>query len=164
MIRIVPTADKWVESFQRCLDAVARERKHIAMVEGPPVEVLRGFVGAIAGGMGVQLLAVEDEQLVVGWCDIIRHQREGFRHSGQMGMGVLERVRRQGVGRRLAAETIGKARAAGMDRIELEVFASNAPAVALYKKLGFVLEGTKRGARRIDGGVDDVLVMALLQK
>jgi len=161
MIRIVPTADKYVESFQRCLDSVARERRHIALVEAPPVEVVRGFVAAIVKGMGVQLLAVEGEDLVVGWCDIIRQQGEGFRHSGRLGMGVIERLRGQGIGKRLATETINKAKSAGMDRIELEVFASNAPAIALYKKLGFAIEGTKRKARRIDGGEDDVVLMAI---
>ena len=46
--------------------------------------------------------------------------------------------------------------------IELEVFASNTAAIALYRALGFVTEGTKRRARKLDGEYDDNVVMALL--
>ena len=49
-----------------------------------------------------------------------------------------------------------------MERIELEVFASNARAIALYESLGFMREGLKRRTRKLDDAYDDDLVMALL--
>jgi RimJ/RimL family protein N-acetyltransferase len=52
---------------------------------------------------------------------------------------------------------------AGLERIELEVFASNTRAFALYEKLGFVTEGVKRRARKLDGQYDDNVLMALLR-
>lgn len=45
-------------------------------------------------------------------------------------------------------------------RVELEVFASNTAAIALYEKLGFVVEGRKSRARKVDGAYDDDLIMA----
>jgi RimJ/RimL family protein N-acetyltransferase len=42
------------------------------------------------------------------------------------------------------------------------VFASNTRAFALYERLGFVREGLKRRARKLDGGYDDDVLMALL--
>lgn len=54
------------------------------------------------------------------------------------------------------------ARQAGMERIELDVFASNKAAIALYMKLGFVTEGVKCRARKLDGDYDDNVFMALL--
>jgi RimJ/RimL family protein N-acetyltransferase len=49
-----------------------------------------------------------------------------------------------------------------MERIELDVFASNKAAIALYLKLGFVTEGVKRRARKLDGEYDDNVFMALI--
>jgi RimJ/RimL family protein N-acetyltransferase len=50
----------------------------------------------------------------------------------------------------------------GFTRIELEVFESNARAIALYERRGFVHEGRKRAARILDGRTEDVLCMAWL--
>ena len=49
-----------------------------------------------------------------------------------------------------------------MTRVELEVFASNARAIRLFERAGFVREGTKRRARFLDGREDDVVCMARL--
>ena len=43
----------------------------------------------------------------------------------------------------------------GMERVDLEVFASNEAAIALYPKFGFVVEGMKKRARKLDGKYDD---------
>jgi len=75
---------------------------------------------------------------------------------------VLPAVRGRGVGRRLAEAAIAAAKAQGAERIELEVFASNTRAIALYERLGFVREGVKRNARKLDGEYDDIVQMALL--
>jgi RimJ/RimL family protein N-acetyltransferase len=42
------------------------------------------------------------------------------------------------------------------------VNADNAPAIALYERVGFVLEGTMRDALAIDGKYQDALLMALV--
>ena len=51
---------------------------------------------------------------------------------------------------------------AGIERVELEVFASNERAIAFYRTSGFVTEGIKRRARKLDGVYDDNVFMALL--
>ncbi len=50
-----------------------------------------------------------------------------------------------------------------LSRVELEVHSENAPAIALYKKLGFVEEGRKRQAFHRSGKKSDLIVMGLLQ-
>jgi hypothetical protein len=45
-VRIVPTEETYVEALHRTLDAVARERRYLAFVEGPPLEGVRAFVRA----------------------------------------------------------------------------------------------------------------------
>jgi L-phenylalanine/L-methionine N-acetyltransferase len=98
---------------------------------------------------------------VVGWCDIIPIDREGFEHSGRMGMGVLAEYRGQGIGHELATRAIEHAREAGLERVELGVFTSNTRAIRLYEQLGFVTEGIKRRSRRCDGIYYDLAYMAL---
>jgi ribosomal protein S18 acetylase RimI-like enzyme len=107
-------------------------------------------------------LAVKANDVVVGWCDIVRNPHEGFRHVGRLGMGLLPDYRGRGLGRQLVARAVGAARQAGIERVELEVFASNERAIALYRAFGFVTEGVKRRARKLDGQYEDNVFMALL--
>lgn len=160
-IRIVPADERYVETFNRALDIVARERRYIGVVEGPPLESTRNLILRVLSGEGVQRFAISGEDEVVGWCDIMRNRMEGFRHAGRMGMGVLPAYRGAGLGRRLLIETLDAARTIGIERVELEVFASNEPAIALYRKLGFVVEGIKKRARKLDGKYDDDIIMTL---
>ena len=161
-VRIVPTAEFHIPGLHAALDQVAKERRYLAFLSAPPLTTTREFSRALMGGAGVQMVAVTEDERVVGWCDIVRVPMEGFNHTGRLGMGLLPAYRGQGIGRRLAKAAIDAARAAGMERIELEVLASNVNAIKLYEKLGFVHEGVKRRARHLDDTWDDNLLMALL--
>lgn len=163
-IRIVPTAKKYAAGVCHAVDVVARERRYLGFVEGPPLEASQAFIQALIGGAGVQLLAIDNDDAVVGWCDIFRNPRAGFRHCGQLGMGLLPHARGKGLGTQLAAATIERAWIKALERIELEVFSSNEHAVALYRKLGFQVEAVKRQARKLDGRYDDTVFMALLRE
>ncbi len=145
-------------SFRRCLDAVARERRWLAFLEAPSLEEVNAFLSRYAP---IQFVAERSGE-VVGWCDLTPNPREGFRHGGAVGMGLLPAYRGRGLGRALLERTLAAAREAGLTRIELEVLASNESAIALYERLGFEHEGRKRAARLLDGTPDDLLCMALL--
>ena len=152
-----------LEGFWRCLDAVARERRYLALVEAPPLEEAQAFLeDARARGM-VQLLAVAEGE-VVGWCDAIPKPYEGMRHRASLGMGLLPAYRGRGLGTRLLVGTLEGAAAQGITRVELEVFATNERAIALYERHGFAHEGRKRGARVLDGRSEDILCMARLTR
>ena len=147
------------ESFRRCLDAVARERKWLAFLQAPSLQDVDAFLRQKSP---IQFVAVQEDE-VVGWCDVTPNQREGFQHSGVLGMGLLVGFRGRGLGRTLLRETIDAALAAGLTRVELEVLASNEPAVALYERFDFTHEGRKRAARILDDRVEDILCMALVR-
>ena len=80
---------------------------------------------------------------------------------GTLGMGVRKDFRRLGIGTRLLEQTLGGSREMGLERIALEVFASNTAAIKLYEKAGFAIEGVKKKARKLDGEYDDLVDMAL---
>lgn len=162
-VRIVATTEAYVPGFHACVDAVARERRYLGFVEGPPLSASREFVRGVLEGGGVHIVAIDPDDHVVGWCDIVRDAREGFRHTGTLGMGLLPRFRGMRLGRRLAEAAIQSAWEQGLERISLVVFASNGRAIALYRRLGFEQEGVRRRARKLAGEYDDEVMMALLR-
>jgi ribosomal protein S18 acetylase RimI-like enzyme len=159
-IRIVPIAEKYVESYYECLDSVARERKFLAFTQSPPIESVKEFVVSNIE-KGIPQFVALDGNDVIGWCDITPMRTEGFTHCGELGMGVKKGYRKMGIGTQLIEETIKKAREQGLERIELEVFKSNEPAIGLYKKIGFEVEGEKKKARKLDNAYDDLVIMSL---
>lgn len=161
MISVVPAEERHIAGYHAALDAVARERRWLLFLEAPPLERSASFVRSLLAGAGVQFVALDESGRVVGWCDIARDEREGVAHTGQLGMALVKEHRGQGHGRRLMEAALAAAKALGIERVELEVFASNAAAVTLYRKLGFREEGRKLKARKIDGAYDDIVVMAL---
>jgi len=83
------------------------------------------------------------------------------RHAGAIGMSVRDDWQNRGVGTALLAAGIDLAdNWIGFTRLELTVFTDNAPALALYRKFGFVIEGTARGYALRDGQLADVFMMA----
>jgi RimJ/RimL family protein N-acetyltransferase len=161
-VRLVESSERYASKFRSVLDRVARERAYLILLEAPPLEMVSAFILGVIETDGVQILAVTPADDVVGWCDINRNRRPGLQHSGVVGMGLLPRYRGKGLGRMMLERAISDARVKGIERIELEVFASNTPAIRLYEGLGFVHEGIKRRARKLDGAYDDLILMALL--
>lgn len=160
-IVIEPISEKYITGFHKCLDSVARERRYLGFIQAPPIESTREFVFSNIKNNVPQFIALKGDE-VIGWCDISPMRREGFTHCGRLGMGVLKGYRGQGIGTKLMERTITEAKERGIERVELEVYASNAPAINLYEKWGFNHEGVKRRARKLDGVYDDIMVMALL--
>lgn len=160
-VTIEPMTLDHVEGLRDCVDTVARERRYLGAVEGFTLEETERFVLDLATHDDVSLVALDGDQ-VVGWCDIRRSRTEGFTHGGTLGMGVASGYRRQGIGKRLLTVALEGARAQSLERVQLDVFASNEAAVALYRAFGFREEGRRVRGRKLDGAYDDVLLMALL--
>ena len=76
-------------------------------------------------------------------------------------MGIVPSYRGRGLGLKLINATVAQARKEGFVRIELFVHADNARAIALYRAVGFVVEGVKRDAYRVDGRSVELIDMAL---
>ncbi len=148
-----------LRGFNQAVNAVCREQRFLARVEGFSLEDSRDYLREILTNGWPHVIAV-DADVIIGWCDIVPGRLRGFRHVGRLGMGVVSDHRRQGIGRRLMAECIGQARRLALEKLELAVFADNEPAIKLYGQFGFVREGLKEKARKLDGDYQDILLMA----
>ncbi len=74
-------------------------------------------------------------------CATVECLQRGHAHMGRISMGVHDAWTRQGVGTALLRAIVDVAhRSLGLRRLELLVHADNAPALALYRRSGFVSE------------------------
>lgn len=133
--------------------AVAEERTGIGAE--PPVDIERraesfGLDGAFVADAAGQ---------IVGWLRVYESPF-GF---GELGMFVDRDWRGRGVGSALVEAAIAWSRKRGLHKLTLSVFTHNEPAVALYRKLGFVEEGRRvKHFRRANGELWDSYEMGLL--
>ncbi|MFK8399523.1 GNAT family N-acetyltransferase [Pseudomonas sp. BGr12] len=112
----------------------------------------------------VTLAAVHQGELV-GTATLDKCSRVRRGQCGSIGMGVAVAWQGRGVGTRLLAELMEVAdNWMGLRRVELTVYTDNAPAIALYRKFGFEVEGTLREFALRDGVYADVLSMARLRR
>ena len=120
-------------------------RRRIEAADAGHLGLVAVLNGRIVGSIGLQRLA-------------------GRRaHSGELGMGVHDDFQGRGIGSALVAAVVETAdRWLGLKRLQLTVYADNAPAIALYRKFGFVVEGTHRAFAFRDGAYVDALAMARL--
>ncbi|MEZ5829719.1 MAG: GNAT family N-acetyltransferase [Dongiaceae bacterium] len=98
---------------------------------------------------------------VVGNLGLTRLTRPRRAHVGQIGMAVRDDWQGKGVGSALMDAMLDLAdNWLGLRRLELNVHADNARAIALYRKFGFEVEGTHRAYALRDGAYVDSLSMA----
>jgi ribosomal protein S18 acetylase RimI-like enzyme len=158
--KIVYARPDLIQSFHHCLDAVARERVHLEMIEAPSVDQIRAFELNQIRQHAPAYFAVDAGWHVVGWCDVVAESNPRHRHRGGLGMGVHADYRGRGIGSRLLDATLIQSKKFGLSKVELKVYTTNAPAIALYRKFGFEDEGLIRDYRRLDGESFDCLMMA----
>ncbi len=109
------------------------------------------------------LVCVEDEVVgQLGLHTFPNHPRR--RHIGQIGMAIRDDWQGKGAGSALMTAAIDLAEKwLNLSRLELEVYTDNEPALHLYKKFGFVIEGTHPYSAYRDGQFVDIHSMARLR-
>lgn len=111
-----------------------------------------------------KLVACADEE-VVGQLTLYTFPNQPRRrHIGQIGMAVRDDWQGHGVGTALMQAAIEMAdNWLNLVRLELEVYVDNEPALRLYKKCGFEIEGRQVRAAFRAGEYVDVYSMARLK-
>ncbi len=156
--QIIYPTEKYFKSFHEALTVVAKERVYIEMIEAPPLEKVSSFQSGIIAKDGPVYYAINNDR-VVGWCDVFPEENPRQRHRGGLGMGLLPEFRGQGLGSKLLSSVLDHANKFGLEKVELNVYTSNTPAVALYKKFGFEQGGPIKKYRKLDGQYFDCLAM-----
>ena len=98
---------------------------------------------------------------IVGILNLENGSRQRLSHVGSFGMSVQPVFREKGIGTALLQSLIRWAKENPViEKLTLGVFATNQPAICLYKKMGFLEEGRQiRGIKIADGKyVDDILM------
>lgn len=160
-ITLSPIQMSDVSEFRSVLDAVARERRSLPRFSAPPLPQVEDFVRQNIALSRPQFVA-RDYNILVGWCDIIAKPEDARQHCGVLGIGLLPAYRGKGIGTSLMNNTLKEAQQQGLTRVELKVRSSNVAAIALYKKFGFVIEGTLRNDILDQGKYADTEIMGLL--
>ena len=94
--------------------------------------------------------------------DVMENPRRS--HVATFGIGVAAHMQGRGVGGALMREMINLCdNWLRIERIELTVFTDNAPAVALYQRFGFEIEGTVRRFALRNGEYVDAYFMARMK-
>jgi L-phenylalanine/L-methionine N-acetyltransferase len=114
-------------------------------------------------GPGNVSLVVEKDGRIIGSGGFERHPGRRS-HVAYLGMGLHDDFHGQGIGSRLLRELIMIADDwLNLRRIELTVYVDNAPAIALYKRNGFEIEGTHRDFAFRSGTFVDAYAMARIK-
>jgi len=153
MFHVRPARDQDRLPLAVIFAAVAEERHGIATE--PPVDIEdRAATWRLEG-----TLVADTGSDVIGSVHVDA-SRHGF---GEIGIAVAREWRGHGVGSALLAAAIERARAQGLHKLCLGVFAHNELAIALYRKHGFVEEGRRvKQYRRSSGELWDSIEMGLL--
>lgn len=129
----------------------------------PPYTRVRSEEGWFRNLQNITAIVAFYEDKIVGHAQIFK-----FPHSRRKGTADLLTYIHQdfqgvGLGTAMLAKLIELAKKEGLHRIGLQVVADNKPAIHLYQKIGFKVEGVMKGAYfGEDGKYHDMLVMGLL--
>jgi RimJ/RimL family protein N-acetyltransferase len=147
------------------VNALACEAKLLFVMPIDPetgAESLVAFLQSNAASGNQTVLVAESQGALTGLTTATGGVHPAKRGTVEVGIGVLDSHRGRGIGRALMVALEAWARGAGIHRLQLPVVTSNAPAIALYRKVGFEVEGVLRESVQVEGRSLDQFMMAKL--
>jgi putative acetyltransferase len=122
------------------------------------LEEIRTFLESRPPG-NLGIVAVLDDRIV--GCAGLERFPGRRNHAGAIGMGVHDEYAGRGIGAALMRALLDTAdKWLNLKRIELTVYVDNGPAIALYRRHGFEVEGTLRSYAFRNGSFADAYAMA----
>lgn len=115
---------------------------------------------------GQLAIVAEKNAEIIGFLNFQNGRKLRNQHTGEFGMSVSIAYHTQGIGQSLLTVLLDWAISNPLiEKICLEVFATNKSAIALYKKLGFIEEGRKLKGIKLENNLyDDIILMATFTK
>lgn len=145
---------KQLDSEQDFMMYEARERK-------TSLEEMSSYIENI-NNSGSLILAAEADNSIVGFLTAEKGFVKRIQHSAYIVTGIIKDYWGKGIGTRLFEELDKWAVNNQITRLELTVMCNNKAAIALYKKMGFVIEGIKKNSIIINSHYIDEYYMAKL--
>ncbi|PFK43444.1 GNAT family N-acetyltransferase [Priestia megaterium] len=108
-------------------------------------------------------LIIEHIDEAIGFLSFSRSPYKRLCHTGSFGISVKPECSNMGAGTKLLSYLIKWAKEQeGLEKINLDVFSNNKPAIHLYQKLGFKEEGKQVNQIKLkDGSYADIILMSL---
>jgi len=108
------------------------------------------------------LLVVDIDEQLVGYLLALGRDISRVKHCVHISIGILQDYVGQGIGTKLFIELEKWAIQNQVHRLELTVMVNNKAGQALYKKMGFKVEGVKEDSLLVNGRYIDDIYMAKL--
>lgn len=125
----------------------------------PTIEKWKSHITSLPTGHYSLVACLDDK--AVGQLTLMAQSSPRRSHVATFGLGVNEKYQGQGVASALMREMVSLCdNWLRIERIELTVYTDNAPALALYRKFGFEVEGTSKYFALRDGHYVDAYFMA----
>ncbi|GGD21571.1 GNAT family N-acetyltransferase [Pontibacillus salipaludis] len=161
VVREVDTEE--ADRFKSLIESVEGHSQYMLMEEGErqtTVEGHRKQIERMKNQENSTILVVEENGNLIGYVIIFGGTTKRTNHAGYLVVGLRKEYRGKGIGTSLFQKIDEWAFQVGLIRIELTVATVNTAAISLYKKSGFVIEGTRSGSLCIDGILHDEYYMA----
>lgn len=161
MIEIRPARPEDAAMIIAAINQVAAEKRYLTTdYFEATVEQEQAFITNQAISGNLFLVALHENE-VIGTLTAQRARGKYRAHVAEFGLSLLARYRNAGIGSQLIARLLLWCDAAGIEKLNLEVFHDNARAIALYQKLGFHQEGIRKKQIKIGGHYIDLIQMTL---
>ena len=110
------------------------------------------------------VFVVEDNNKLVGYASVIGGNCNRNAHKASIVTGILQSHVGKGLGSILFETVLKWSKNSPLHRLELTVMKHNVRAIALYKKFGFEIEGTKKDSLLVDRQYIDEYSMGYIIK
>ncbi|WP_423800979.1 N-acetyltransferase family protein [Neobacillus sp. SAB-20_R2A] len=153
------------ENLTSLIQQVEAESAYMLMEAGErrtTAEQQRKRIESMKTSENSTILVAENGGTLVGYMFVIGGTARRTKHSVYLVIGILKDYRGQGIGTKLFERLDQWAVSHKIHRLELTVVTRNEAGVALYNKMGFEIEGTKKHSLLIAGEFIDEYYMAKL--
>lgn len=156
-----------IEDTEQIMAVMKNAEESNFMLFGPgerqlEVEPFTRFIENINNNNHSALFIAEIDQTVVGYLIVQGSTPSRLSHRAYIVVGIHNDYRGRKIGTALFGHLDNWAKEKGMHRLELTVMVNNIAGIALYKKMGFEIEGTKRHSLYVDGEYMDEYYMSKL--
>ena len=154
------------EGLQSFFHQSAFESTHTLHYKERPISIskLQARIKAASDFPSDLFVGIFDKNKIIGqlYFRVLHPDHPWIKHIGEFGMTILKDYWGQGIGTQLLQYMENFAINKGVSRIEAKVRTANEQAIALYKKFGYQIEGTRKMAALINGSFEEEFYIAKL--